>query len=104
MKRVVSFSFCALALGVAAVAPAEVKRAATDGIVVEHQLEIAAAPKRVFEAIAKPGAWWNDAHTWSGHASNLTLEPKVGGCFCETLPNGGGVRHQEVVEVKPGGL
>ncbi len=39
------------------------------------------------------GNWWSDAHTYSGKASNLTLRNEPGGCFCETLPGGGFVRH-----------
>jgi uncharacterized protein YndB with AHSA1/START domain len=97
MKRLLVFSMCAIGLG--AVADAEVKHAAVDGFVVEHQVTIAAPPKRVFEALSKPGAWWNDTHTWSGHASNLTLEPKAGGCFCETWSEGS-VEHGRVIYVE----
>lgn len=48
------------------------------------------------------GEWWDASHTFSGDAHNLTIEEKPGGCFCEKLPNGGGVRHMEVVNVTPG--
>ena len=97
MKHLVLVSLCAA--GLATVAHAEVKRAAADGFLVEHQLTIAAPPKRVFEAVVKPGAWWSDAHTWSGHASNLTIDPKAQGCFCETWSDGS-VEHGHVTHVE----
>ena len=41
-------------------------------------------------------------HTFSGNWHNLSIEEKPGGCFCEKLPNDGGVRHMEVMFVAPG--
>ncbi len=48
------------------------------------------------------GKWWDSEHTWSGKASNLVIQPKANGCFCEKLDNGGSVRHMTVVFVQPG--
>jgi uncharacterized protein YndB with AHSA1/START domain len=48
------------------------------------------------------GEWWSAEHTYSHDAHNLSIEEKVAGCFCEKLPNGGGVRHMEVVYLAPG--
>src|SRR4028119_897927 len=48
------------------------------------------------------GSWWDPQHSYSGQAGNLTLELKAGGCFCERLPNGGGIEHLRVVYVEPG--
>jgi hypothetical protein len=38
-----------------------------------------------------------------GHrqARNLSLDRKPGGCFCERLPDGGGVQHMRVVYTSP---
>ena len=36
-----------------------------------------------------------------GSASNLTLEAKAGGCWCETLGKGGSVQHMAVDFVDP---
>jgi hypothetical protein len=36
-------------------------------------------------------------HTFSHDAKNLTLDAKPGGCFCERLPDGGGVQQMSVV-------
>ncbi len=57
---------------------------------------------RTFTVLAKKlPAWWHPEHTWSGAASNLSLNARAGGCFCERLPNGGSVEHARVVFVKP---
>ena len=34
-------------------------------------------------------------------AKNLSIDARPGGCFCEKLPNGGGVEHARVVYVAP---
>jgi len=52
--------------------------------------------------VSNVGDWWNSAHTFSGKASNLSIDDKPMGCFCEKLPDGGGVRHMEVVFAAPG--
>jgi uncharacterized protein YndB with AHSA1/START domain len=95
--------FAILALLLAAPAGAAVLSSAPAGFLVKDQAMIGAAPDRVFTALtAHIGEWWDPAHTFSRDARNLSLDPRPGGCFCETLPNGGGVRHLEVVFVAPG--
>src|SRR5690606_23227829 len=42
-----------------------------------------------------------DAHTFSGDAANMTIELRPGGCFCEALPDGGGVEHGRVLLAWP---
>ena len=39
---------------------------------------------------------------FSKSAANLTLDAKAGGCWCETLPDGGSVEHLVVVFADPG--
>src|SRR3546814_9802807 len=39
-----------------------------------------------YRLLSQPGRWWNGAHSYSGSAANLRLEPVAGGCFCEALP------------------
>ncbi len=47
------------------------------------------------------GQWWNVNHTYYGKGSNLSLEARAGGCFCEK--NGENeVLHMLVTFVKPG--
>jgi uncharacterized protein YndB with AHSA1/START domain len=84
-------------------ARAEVRDSSPGGFTVRTTLTIQAAPAVVYERLVRNvGEWWNPAHTFSGDAHNLSINDKATGCFCETLPNGGGVRHMEVVNVVPG--
>lgn len=63
------------------------------GMEVMHTFTVAASPQQVWETLVQPARWWSSDHTFSGSAANMTLEPKAGGCWCETLPNGGSVQH-----------
>jgi hypothetical protein len=47
---------------------------------------------------------WDPEHTYSGTSSNLSIDAVPGGCFCEKLAHGGGVRHLTVVYADPGKL
>jgi len=80
----------------------EVVDSSPGGFTVRVTTQIAAAPAAVYRQILHPAEWWNPQHTWSGDAHNLSIEAKAGGCFCETLPKGGGVRHMQVVHLAPG--
>ena len=86
----------------AAPAVADVVDVSPTGFQLSIAVHIAALPDRVYAALIQPAKWWNAQHTFSGSAANLTLDAKAGGCFCETLPNGGSVKHQEVVFAAPG--
>ena len=63
-------------------------------------------PRRrsVYRELGQGRRWWDPAHTWSGSARNLKLEPKAGGCFCEKLADGGSVQHGRVIFAQPGKL
>lgn len=88
---------------VAAAAPvaADVKVGET-GFVVENRAVAAAAPDAVWAALVAPARYWNPDHSYSGKAENFTLDAKAGGCFCETLADGGSVEHMRAVTVMPG--
>jgi len=86
-------------------ARADVVDSSPGGFTVKIALQVSAPAMNVYRAIVdRIGAWWESSHTFSGSASNLTIDATPGGCFCETLPNGGGVRHMTVVYVDPGKL
>ena len=96
-----------LFLAVFALAPhgvvAEVVDSASNGFSVKSTINIQATPEDVYRKIVRNvGDWWNPAHTFSHDSHNLSIEEKPMGCFCEKLPNGGGVRHMEVVHLAPG--
>jgi uncharacterized protein YndB with AHSA1/START domain len=75
-----------------------------NGFAVSETADIAAAPERVYEALLTPQHWWSGEHTYSHNAANLSLDPRAGGCWCETLPGGGSVQHLVVVNAIPGKL
>lgn len=73
------------------------------GFTVKTTLNIQANPDAVYHTlIHNIGDWWSSEHSFSDNSHNLSIEEKVGGCFCEKLPSGGGVRHMEVVFLAPG--
>jgi Polyketide cyclase / dehydrase and lipid transport len=79
----------------AGAARAEVTDKSTAGFEVTEKATIAAPAAQVYAALLTPGAWWSSQHSWSGKASNLSID-LVAGCFCEKLPKGF-VRHMSVV-------
>jgi uncharacterized protein YndB with AHSA1/START domain len=85
-----------------ALALADVADSSAAGFTVKQSFAIQAPPADVYQRLLKVGEWWNSAHTFSGDAHNLSIELKAMGCFCEKLPNGGAVRHLEVVNFAPG--
>ena len=56
----------------------------------------------MYRRFIRVGDWWASDHTYSGNSHNLTLEEKPMGCWCEKLPNGGSVKHMEVLFLMPG--
>jgi uncharacterized protein YndB with AHSA1/START domain len=94
-----------LAFSAALVAPAqaEVKSATPAGFEIESKAVVGATPAETYAALGRIGEWWNSAHTYSGDAANMTLEAKAGGCFCETIVDGGGsIEHGRVIYAQPG--
>lgn len=83
-------------------AAAEVKSASSNGFVIERRIVTTLEPVLLYQRFGEVGRWWDKAHTYSGNSANLSLDPKAGGCFCERLPNGGGVEHLRVVHADPG--
>lgn len=96
-----------LPLALASPVGAEVVASSDNGFVSRNSSEIAASPRKVWLALIQPGKWWNDNHTWSGEAANMTLEPSGGGCFCEQIPGEGDIpldgsaQHAVVVQAVP---
>jgi hypothetical protein len=81
----------------------EVMSSSASGFLVRNIVKVHAVPDSVYRAfVSHVDRWWDPEHTYSGDSGNLSLDPRPGGCFCETLPDGGGVRHLEVVFVSPG--
>lgn len=100
----------AAGLALAAPAAAEVTSTTGNSFVSRHEVTVKATPKEVWLALISPSEWWTSEHTWSGDSKNLTLMPKAGGCFCETIPEvdepgrftlEGSVEHMRVVQAYP---
>ena len=73
-----------------------------NGFLVKFDVSVNAPPAKVYEAlVGQIGSWWNPEHTYSHDAKNLSIDARPGGCFCEKLPNGGGIEHLRVVYVAP---
>jgi uncharacterized protein YndB with AHSA1/START domain len=65
---------------------------------VTHKVDLDAPPAAVFAALGQIDRWWSGDHTYSGKASNLKIEMRGGGCFCENW-EGGSVEHARVINV-----
>lgn len=85
-------------------ARAKVVSQSASGFMIAHEAEVAVEPKAAYDAFVEVGRWWTDSHSFSGAARNLSIEPKAGGCWCETLPKGGSVRHMTVIHANPGAM
>lgn len=82
---------------------AKVTSQSDSGFVSEHQLILDKPPAEAYRALTDDvSLWWNPAHTYSGNSSNLSLNARALGCFCEKLVNGGSVAHMQVVHAAPG--
>jgi len=84
---------------------AEVTAVGETGFVSEHTIMLPAAPEVAYQALTGGiSAWWDASHSYSGVAANFVLDGRAGGCFCESLPDGGSVEHMRVVFAAPGHL
>jgi hypothetical protein len=85
----------------AGAARAEVVESGPQGFRLKSVRQIKAPIAKVFLGIENVGQWWDDSHTYSGKASNMKLALQPGGCWCESIPPSGGVRHGTVVLFYP---
>ena len=90
------------ALAIPAAAQAEVVSANANGFEVRHTIQTVIPQAAAFEAFGQISQWWSKDHTYSGDPGNLSLTLHPGGCFCERLPDGGGVEHMRVAYFVPG--
>ena len=97
------YSLGTLALVMLSGTPAESAPQVTpNGFLVKFDVNVNAPAAKVYNAlVGQVGSWWNPEHTYSHDAKNLSIDPRPEGCFCEKLPNGGGIEHLRVVYVAP---
>ena len=104
VARRVGGVFAALVISAAHPASADVVDKSASGFTVKTTVNVAAPADRLFRALVDVGSWWGKDHTYSGDSRNMSIAAQPGGCFCEKLPNGGGVEHGRVVNLVPGSL
>jgi len=97
-------SLAAALLAVAAAASAEVVDVGDNGFAVRDSATVAADADRAWAALVDVGKWWDPAHTYSGEAANLSLDPKPQGCWCERVAGKPAVVHMTVLFAQPGKL
>lgn len=102
MRLFAAFVF-ALALMPAGAARAEVASSSPTSFVLRGETTVTATPDRAWRALTRPGRWWSSAHTYSGDARRLMLDPRAGGCWCERWGDGQSVEHMRVVAVTENG-
>lgn len=91
---------CAATMG-ALPARAEVISQDGNGFVVRHQVQLPVEATAAYAHFLAIADWWDPAHTWSGDALNLSIDPRVGGCWCERLPPEGMVEHLRITMIRP---
>lgn len=97
--------FLALTLPGAMTTPAlaDVTDVSPGGFTVRLEIDIEASPIDVYDAaVGRIAEWWSSDHTFSGDAANMTIEHRLGGCFCETFGEDGGVVHMQVTFLNRG--
>jgi uncharacterized protein YndB with AHSA1/START domain len=95
--------FAGLAALAGGEARGDVLEATPGGFAVKTTVTIAVPRGKTYDALVQAvGRWWDPQHTYSGDARNLWIDARPGGCFCERLPDQGGVQHAMVVLVIPG--
>jgi hypothetical protein len=80
---------------------AEVSSQSTGGFVVRHQVTLPVEAPTAYTRFLALSDWWDPAHSYSGDALNLLIEPRVGGCWCERLPPEGMVEHLRLTMIRP---
>jgi len=83
---------------------AETSDVSASGFTATHAFAVDGDPQQVWRAFTQPAAWWSSQHTWSGQASNLSVDLQAGGCWCERWADGASVMHGRVLMVQPGSL
>lgn len=93
-----------LLLLAAAGASAEVKDSSAGGFTVENIQTVPVDPDTAWQALVEDiDLWWPKDHSWWGQESELTIEARAGGCFCEIGRDGKRqARHLQVTHVEPG--
>lgn len=66
-----------------------------------YEVKVNASLEKLTATFENVGTWWHPDHTFSGDSKNMSFDKKSL-CFCESLENGGFVRHLDWVFYQPG--
>ena len=101
--KTLAWARCSAVVLVALAAPALAKtgNVTPHGFISIFRDEMAVQPAELWSAITQLPRWWSSSHTYSGLASNLSLDVQAGGCWCERWGEGQSVEHGRVVLVMP---
>jgi hypothetical protein len=110
MMRKILVAVLLTSLAVPGPAAARIHDESDNSFVVRQGVSVPATPEEVWQVLVRPSQWWDDAHTFSGDAANLSLHPRAGGCFCEIIPGkanpggapAGSVEHMRVIYAEDG--
>ena len=101
MNKLISIALAVFAIS-PGLAPAEVTSVNETGFALSYEGTSSKSPNDIYAAMISIGKWWHPDHSWSGDGNNLYIDERIGGCFCEKLPDGGGVQHLSLVYFAPG--
>ena len=92
-----------VALLIAGSAAADLTDAGTGGFTTTHEVVVDTDRAAAWDAaVNEVGEWWHSDHTVSGDASNMSIDARPNGCFCESLGKAdAGVVHLNVTMVNP---
>ena len=83
---------------------AEVKYVSEQGFIIENRIETNADTMQVWSALINDvDSWWPKDHSWWAQEGTFSIEPKAGGCFCETAGERS-AEHMHISFVDPGKL
>ena len=85
-----------LALLLPTPAAAQIVERHADGFTLRYADTVEVGRGDVAMAIEAVSAWWDGDHTYTGSAANLSLDLRVGGCFCEAMADGSTFEHGRV--------
>lgn len=97
--RLFALALAAVALLWTPSALADVASSSPTSFTIHAEAEVTATPAQVWRNLLRVDRWWSSEHTYSGDASNLSLDPRAGGCWCERWGNHQSVEHMRVVMV-----
>jgi hypothetical protein len=82
---------------------AKTSEISSSAFLASFHLELHATPAETWSALTRIDRWWSAEHTYSGDASNLSLDASAGGCWCERW-KGNSVEHARVLVAMPGSM